>query len=118
MKNKIFIGILIIFIAQLFFRVYQYRNDYFSRYNSEYWKQRYLHSQWVVSNSKQPIGDDGLYAFSGWEYVNGRDPTILNAEVPPLGKYLIGLSIIAFHNQNIFALLCGLLVLTAFYFLN
>ena len=54
----------------------------------------------------------------GYEYITGRDPTTLNAELPPLGKYLIGLSIILFGNQNIFAFLSGIFVLISFFFLN
>ena len=71
-----------------------------------------------VPYKENPLGDDGLYTYAGWEYVTGRDPTTLNAEAPPFGKYLIGLSILLFGNQNIFALLSGVFVLCAFYFLN
>lgn len=67
---------------------------------------------------KSPIGDDGLYTYAGWVYIHGHDPTTLNAEVPPFGKYLIGLSEIIFINQNIFALVSTLLILIAFYLLN
>lgn len=67
---------------------------------------------------RNPIGDDALYTFAGWEYIHGHDPTTLNAELPPFGKYLIGLSEIVFQNQNIFALASGLCALLAFYLLN
>ncbi len=118
MRHKLFIILLIIFFLQLLFRIYQYKDNYLTPFNSQYWKERYLKSQWVVPNSKESIGDDGLYAYSGWEYIHGSDPSLLNAEVPPLGKYLIGFSEIIFYNQNIFALLSGLLVLSALYILN
>lgn len=117
-KGKFFWFLLFILLLNLGFRVYSYHAEYSSRYDPVYWKGRYLRSQWVVSDSPEPIGDDGLYAYAGWEYVHGRDPATLNAEMPPLGKYLIGLSILAFGNQNIFALLGGLLVLVVFYQLN
>lgn len=118
MKKKLFIFLLIIFFLQFIFRIFSYRNEYLSHFDSKYWKSRYEHSQWVVPNSKQSIGDDGLYAYAGWEYINGHDPTTLNAEIPPFGKYLIGLSIILFNNQNIFALLCGIFVLAMLFLLN
>jgi predicted membrane-bound dolichyl-phosphate-mannose-protein mannosyltransferase len=65
---------------------------------------------------KRAIGDDGLYTYVGWEYVHGLDPTTLNAEIPPFGKYFIGVSELVFKNQNIFALLSGLFALAALYF--
>ena len=118
LKNKLFIFFLILFALHLLFRIVSYQGEYVSRYDATYWKERYLRSQWVMSPPKETIGDDGLYAYVGWEYMQGHDPTLLNAELPPLGKYLIGLSILVFGNQNIFALLSGLFVLAAFYFMN
>ncbi|HWY80128.1 MAG TPA: hypothetical protein VNW29_07260 [Candidatus Sulfotelmatobacter sp.] len=150
-KKKIIIIFIIIFILQLFFRIYSYRNDYLTQYNASYWKERFENSQWsnkpACSNldphvnpytciwddrwyenhkndlnaqylKKNSIGDDGLYTYAGWAYIHGKDPTTLNAEIPPFGKYLIGLSEIIFNNQNIFALISSLFVLVAFYLLN
>lgn len=83
--------------------------------------------QWYEENKNNPnaidlkrnaIGDDLLYTYAGWEYIQGKDPTLLNAELPPFGKYLIGLSILLFNNQNIFAILSGVFALAAFYLLN
>ncbi len=118
MKHKLFIILLIIFLLQFLFRVYQYKDNYLTKFDAQYWKQRYLHSQWVVPNSRESIGDDGLYTYAGWEYIQGLDPSLLNAETPPFGKYLIGLSEIIFANQNTFALLNGLLVLVALFILS
>lgn len=118
MKSKLFILLFLIFFLQLLFRIYQFRDNYLTRFDAQYWKTRYLHSQWVVPDSKESIGDDGLYAYVGWEYIHGRDPSLLNAEMPPFGKYMIGLSEIIFSNQNIFALLSGLLVLAGLYVLG
>jgi predicted membrane-bound dolichyl-phosphate-mannose-protein mannosyltransferase len=71
-----------------------------------------------VTKKYEPIGDDGLYAYAAFEYSQGRDPTTLNAEMPPLGKYILGASIVLFGNQNIFALVSGLLVLSMLYLLS
>ncbi len=71
-----------------------------------------------VPYKEEPIGDDGLYAYAGWEYIHGLDPTSFNAEIPPLGKYVIGITTIIFGNQNIFALLSGIFVLISLFFLN
>lgn len=110
--------ILFVFIAHLLFRVYSYREEFLIPFNADYWRQRYLASQWVDPLSTNPIGDDGLFTYAAWEYIQGGDPSLINAETPPLGKYLIGASILIFKNQNIFALLVGILTLFVFYKLN
>lgn len=119
MKQRLGIFILLLILTISFlFRIFEYRQEYLGEFDPVYWQNRYLKSQWVDPQSKESIGDDGLYAYAGWAYINGEDPSILNAEMPPLGKYLIGLSIIIFQNQNIFALLTGIFVLFCFYKLN
>lgn len=72
----------------------------------------------INSLKRNAIGDDGLYTYAGWEYIHGHDPTTLNAEIPPFGKYLIGLSEVVFRNQNIFTLLAGLFALYALYLVS
>jgi len=42
------------------------------------------------------INDPELYTLAGWEYVHGADPTSINPETQPIGKYLLGLSILIF----------------------
>lgn len=119
MRKNIGISVLLfILVANLFLRIWGYRQEFLTKFDPAYWQGRYLKSQWVDPMSKEPIGDDGLYAYAGWAYIHGRDPTVLNAEMPPLGKYLIGLSSLIFGNQNIFSLAVGILVLFAFYKLN
>ena len=118
MKSKVFILLILFFLLHLSFRIYLYKESYLSRFDPQYWKQRYEKSQWVTFNSKQPIGDDGLYAYAGWEYVHGKNPILNSPQVPPLGKYLIGVSEVVFNNQNIFALIVGLVTLFIFYRYN
>lgn len=119
LQRNIFFLLLIIFFGHLLFRTYQYRDNYLVKFDASYWEHRYQISQWVVPNSKNSIGDDGLYAYAGYKYVfSGMNPILNSAEVPPLGKYLIGLTIVIFNNQNIFGLLTGLSALSAFYLLN
>jgi hypothetical protein len=65
-----------------------------SAFDATYWKERYDQSQWMLLGSTRTIGDDGLYAYVGDAMMHGRDPTTINAEMPPFGKYLIGLSIL------------------------
>jgi len=118
LKEREFWLLILVLLINLGWRVWKYKDGYLIKYNPEYWQQRYLQSQWVNPNSNNTIGDDGLYAYAGWEYLYGRDPTTLNAETPPLGKYLIGLNIKIFSNQAIFGLISGICCLASFYFLN
>ncbi len=117
-KIFLFSLLALFFAVSLVSAIYGYKDEYTTRFDPEYWKMRYEKSQWVVSDSKNSIGDDGLYAYAGWNYITGGDPTLLNAEMPPLGKYLIGVGEVVFGNQNILPLLIGLACLVVFYLLN
>lgn len=117
-KAIITVFLIIIFSSQLLFRIVSYKTDFITPFNANYWTARYFESQWVIPASKNPIGDDGLYAYEGWEYIHGANPTLLNAEVPPLGKYIIGFGEVLFGNQNILILIIGFLCLFQFYLLN
>lgn len=117
--RQIFFGfLLILFFGNIFFKIVYYQREFTTRFNPEYWKMRYYESQWVVSDSKNPIGDDGLYAYAGWNYITGGNPVLLNAQIPPLGKYIIGVGEITFQNQNILMLIIGLSCLGLLYIIN
>lgn len=64
-----------------------------ARFDAARFKKMYERSQWMVPNSKEPISDSTLYTYAGYLYANGYNPTLINPEVPPLAKYIIGLSI-------------------------
>lgn len=83
-----------------------------------YWKDRYEHSQYQLPLSKRIIGDDGLYAYIGYQLIKGGNPAGENAQAPPVGKYLIGLSILIFHNSAYYAFILGLGSIVIFYFLS
>lgn len=78
--------------------IFANRSFYFSKFDAEYWKDKFEQSQWVLPKSPRTIGDDGLYLYEGYQLMKGEDPTKKNAEAPPFGKYLIGLSISIFGN--------------------
>lgn len=118
MKRKLLISILLlIIIGNFLYRIWGYRENYLIPYNNQFWHEKYIKSQWVVSNSKEGIGDDGLFTYVGYQYVNGLDPTGINAETPPLGKYLIGITILIFNNQAVFAILTGISSIILLFFL-
>jgi 4-amino-4-deoxy-L-arabinose transferase-like glycosyltransferase len=91
---------------------------YTTPYDPDYWQERYNNSQWVKGwEAGETMGDDALYAYAGWRQIQGDDPTEINPEIPPFGRYLLGLSILLFKNQNIQALFFGAGLLAVIYFL-
>ncbi|OGK26715.1 hypothetical protein A2954_07035 [Candidatus Roizmanbacteria bacterium RIFCSPLOWO2_01_FULL_37_12] len=106
-------GIIIIFISITFVTVvvFQNRKLYTEKFDPVSFQNKYNQSQWVIPNSKHIISDEDLYTYAGYKYINGLNPILINPETPPLGKYLIGLSIVLFKNHRIISLISALLSL-------
>ena len=114
--NKIFIVFSLLIIFSGIVRIiYSERATFAQKYDEIYWKDRFEHSQWALPLSKRIIGDDGLYAYIGYRLIRGDGLDGFDAEVPPLGKYFIGLSILIFDNPYYYALFFGLGSLYIFY---
>lgn len=104
MFNKIIFIVLLAFIA---FRVgsfvYQskdkYRADYWSRYPTL--KEVFEGSQYMMKDWKFWIPDETVYSYAAGAYANGANPILVESTQPPLGKYLLSLSVILFNNENI-----------------
>jgi hypothetical protein len=77
----------------------KYIPDYWSRY--ETLKTMYGQSQYTTKDWKYWLPDETVYAYAGGAYVKGANPILIESTQPPLGKYLIGLSILLFGNENI-----------------
>ena len=108
----------LILLTHLALVLFTNRALFFSKFDEVYWKDKYEHSQWKLPLSVRTLGDDGLYLYEGYRLIKGGDPTLLNAEVPPLGKYLIGLSIIIFGNGHLYGFFTTLLALVSFFLLS
>ena len=106
-----------ILLVHLGLIVWTNRALFTQRFDELYWKDKYEHSQWKLPLSQRTIGDDGLYLYEGYRLSDGADPTLLNAEVPPLGKYIIGASVRVFQNGHIFGILTYAAVLCVFFLL-
>jgi len=97
--------------------IYQQRDKYFSH---NYWQQypsftqTYLNSQYVNKHYKSAVPDETVYAYAGGAFIKGANPLYVIPDAPPLGKYLISLSILLFNNQNEIILLS---VFLSLYFL-
>jgi hypothetical protein len=113
--SKKYIILLLVLVLHLLHILYSQRSYFLQAYDIQYWKDRFEHSQWQLPLSRRIIGDDGLFAYIGYQLVNGYNPALVNAETPPVGKYLIGLSILLFKNPAYYALFMGLGTLFLFY---
>lgn len=118
-KRIIWLGILVLIIYNLSAFIVSRKSYFLKKFDPEYFGQLYTNSQYVIGDrSIGGIGDDGLYAFAGYYYFFQKgDVSSVNFEHPPLGKYLIGLSIFLFHNENVINLIYFVLLLTTTYFL-
>ena len=106
--------VLIVLIIPLYF----FRSVFIEPYDIKYVQDHYYHSQWEIPNSPWGIGDDGLYQFSGYELIRGRDPLTISPEVPPIGKLLYGLSILLFNNPYFVIIPIYLITIISFYYLT
>lgn len=110
----LFIFILLIQLFQIF---YFRRYTLFTPYDPGYWKNRFEHSQWSLPASLRDIGDDGIYAYGGYRLMRGDSIEKTNTNKPPVGVYLIGVSVDIFHNPSVVPYLFGLVTLAVFYLL-
>lgn len=112
------LGLIFVTIIYLLAVIFANRGLLFSFFDSVYWKDKYEHSQWKLPLSVRTLGDDGLYLYEGYRLAHGGDPTLLNAEVPPLGKYLIGYTTALFGNPYWFGFIINAAVLISTFFLS
>src|SRR3990167_8189705 len=110
--------LVLIILSHLALVLFTNRAVFFSKFDEVYWKDKYEHSQWKLPLSVRTLGDDGLYLYEGFRLIHGGDPTLLNAEVPPLGKYLIGLSILLFGNGHWYGFIVNASVIFLVYLLT
>ena len=105
---KLFFTILLCFIVFNIISDKYLSTNYWQRFPSL--KNAYYDS--VYANKKGGfIPDETLYSFNGGALVQGTSPILVNPEIPPVGKYLIGLSILFFNNEHIIILFSAVISL-------
>ncbi len=82
------------------------------------YKDLYDHSQYIQEKNPVIIPDEFDYAYAGWEYTHGSDPLLINAEQPPLGKYIIGFLEIVLNSSRVSGILFNILSLVTLFFLS
>ena len=89
------------------------------RYDTLYWESQFSRSQLIYGGKAEvKLSDYDLYSIVGYKYWRGDDPMRLHPEVPPLGKQIIGLSIILFQNPAVINVFLGFSVLVIFYLIS
>lgn len=98
-------------LSNIFYQLYKNKQLYTKKFDPNLYEKKFNRSQWVIPQSKNQISDEDLYAYSGYKYIKGLNPILNSPEVPPLGKYLVGTSILIFGNQRIFSIIFASLCL-------
>jgi len=113
LKKLLTIGIVLLILFRFGWLVYQNR----SKYTPDYWK-RYQTlktvfdgSQYMMKNWKYWIPDETVYAYAAGAYAKGANPILVESTQPPLGKYLLSLSVFLFDNENVMVALFFVLFL-------
>lgn len=115
-KKPIFWWLLyiIIFILVLYFS----RSYYLEKTDLSYLEDYFLNSQWKNFRSTRIMSDNELYQYAGYSYLKGENIFNINPEVPPLGKYFYGISIILFNNVYIIVIPLFILIFLSFHYLS
>ena len=92
------ITVSVLIILCIGFILYYSKQVFYYRYDPEYQENLYYHSQWNYPGSTRGISDGEIYKFVGYRLFQGENPFNINYEIPPLGKYLYGLSSHLFGN--------------------
>ncbi len=113
----ILLGLIIFNLASV---IFLQRDKYLS---SNYWqrfpslKKAYYDS--IYANKKGGfIPDEVLYSFNGGALIQGVSPILINPEIPPAGKYIIGLSTLIFKNEHTIIPIAGILSLVLIFLLG
>lgn len=100
---------LLIIIALVFISIrplvllYQQRETFFykgylQQYNS--FRSAYYTSQYVQKKNPGIIPDQTFEAFAAGAFLKGMNPILINHDQPPMGRYILSLSIFLFDNVN------------------
>lgn len=104
MKKKLIIVILLFFIAiRPIYIIANSQDTFFKRsYEKRYalLKKSYFESQYVVKINPAIQPDQTIESYAAGAFLRGLDPVMMIHDHPPLGKYILSLSILLFDNEN------------------
>ena len=110
-------------VCIIMFRVTWVLYDNRAKFVPDYW-QRYPilkdvfgQSQYMMKGWKYWIPDETAYSYAAGAYAKGANPILVESTQPPLGKYIIGLSIVLTGNENILVAVFFMFLLLGVYIL-
>lgn len=119
---KIFcLAILVIIFWHPLNVAYSQRDYFFSPgYNAIYpqLKNQYYSSQYAKKNSTSIMPDEYFESFAGGIFLRGLNPILIVHEHPPMGRYIIALSIFLFDNARTTTLFCLVLSVLGIYLIS
>ena len=121
MVKKIFsIALFVCIIFRVGYLIYESRDKYAPNYWTRYdtLKGVFGESQYSMKAWKFWIPDETVYSYAGGAYLKGANPIIVESTQPPLGKYLIALSIAFTGNENSIIPVFYVLLLIGIYLLS
>ncbi len=102
--------------------VFDPQQRFFARYyteeNYKNLERLYNASQYRQKEPTALIADDVVFRYAAGAYMRGVDPILINSEITPLGKYMVGASFAFFQNDGPVILGSALLVLVAIWLLG
>lgn len=113
LKSKKFVKLLfaiavVLIFVQFGYLTYQNKDKFFSGgYEKQYvnLKNAYYSSQYAKKNATAIIPDETFEAFAAGAFLKGMNPIHIVHDHPPLGRYILSLSIILFDNPATIILL-------------
>lgn len=103
MRIVVYIFLLSFIFFQSIVSVYQQRTKFFSKgYMQQFhsYEQAYFASQYVKKNSISIMPDETFESYVGGAFLRGKNPIMIVHEHPPIGRYIIALSILLFDNPS------------------
>jgi hypothetical protein len=99
----LFVLLAFVILAQSIIVVVTHRNEYFNRnYHNQFesLKRLYYSSQYTQKKPTAIISDEVFESFSGGVFLKGMNPIHIVHDHPPLGRYIVSLSILLFDNAQ------------------
>jgi len=118
MRKKLFNFYNVIFVISILLimglSVFASRSFLFNEINIAYIEDLYSHSQWSIPLSTRVMSDGNLHQIAGYRLVRGASAFSINPEVPPIGKYLYGLSISWWKNPYLISIILYFIAILLF----
>ncbi len=103
LDRYIFLILLLLILVRPLMALYQHRANFFSPGHSKQYeslRKAYYSSQYMQKKNPGVIPDETFESFAGGAFLRGINPIMITHDHPPLGRYIISLSIFLFDNPS------------------